>query len=166
MRQAVEGQGLAHVSQHDGQVGIAIEQPAEHEAQEMAGRLDVPAPDRALHLRLVAQDVGLPVRIGRVDVDRRADLGGALPERQIARVVQVDAVRVTVDHRAHEAEIVDAPLQLVGGRLRVLHRQHREPAVALRVALDLRLQIVVRAVRVFDGAPGVRLGLYSRARLR
>src|SRR5215213_9585440 len=100
------GERLAHVSQDDRELGEAVEESAEEQSQEVRGVVRAPPPQRALHHGIIAEDP-------RLDVYRYAELDDALPEGLVAFVVEVDAVRVAVDHRPEEAELLDAPLQLV-----------------------------------------------------
>ena len=97
-------------------------------------------------------------RIGRMQIDQRAERLGALPERRERRMVEILAVGVAVDHGAAEFQLPDAALELVGGGLGVLHRQMREAGIAVRPLLDFLGQEIVGRL--------ARCGSPSRCRAR
>src|SRR6185436_490039 len=66
-----------------------------------------PVPEvRAEHVR---------VREGRVEVDRHLEPRRALEDGEVARIVEIGVADVRVDVAALEAELGDAPLELVCG---------------------------------------------------
>ena len=82
-----------------------------------------------------------------MQVDRHAELLGALVDRPELLVVEEHAVGEPVQHRALEAELRDAALELVGRRRRIGGRQRREAGEARRIGLDGLVQPVVDAAR-------------------
>ena len=68
-------------------------------------------------------------RIARVQIERHVERFHRAPERPVLRRVVIEDVlgraglREAVDQRADKAELLDAARELVGGGVRVLHRQ-------------------------------------------
>ena len=92
-------------------------------------------------------------------IKRHVERLHALPERIVARIIEINAVGVTVDHRTHKAELADATLQLVGGSGRVLHGEMRKTRIAIGPALHLRGQQVIGFARELDGDGSIPLDL-------
>src|SRR5947208_792063 len=71
-------------------------------------------------------------RVTRMEIKGDIQLFQLGPERQIARVVQInDRIRIanlrkTIDHGSLETQILDASRQLRDRRVGILHRQSRE----------------------------------------
>src|SRR6185503_17622615 len=83
-------------------------------------------------------------------------------------VVEEAALLVAVDHRALEAELADAALELGGGRLRIRGRQGGEAGEAFRVRFHGVGEPVVRIARHGDrdvGAERLRAGRAEREHL-
>src|ERR1700730_2817573 len=110
-------------------------------------------------------------RLGRADqpgvalVERREDRGRArmqiewnvealdrLPERPILRHVvmpyhpRIGGLRIAVDERAFESEVLDAALELLRRALRLLHRQGGHAGEPVGTLCDLRCEHVVGPV--------------------
>ena len=77
------------------------------------------------------------------------------PDRLEFRLIEVLAIDVGADLHALEAELADGALQLVGRRLRRLHRQRREAIEALGVILDVLGDLVVLHHRACGGEAGI-----------
>ena len=72
----------------------------------------------------------------RVHEDERLQLVRRRPDRIKRRIVEVAAVDVGADLRAAQTEPAHGARELVGGALRMLQRQGREPHEALGMAID------------------------------
>ena len=127
-----ERQQFAHVSDDDLQIRMAVEHPGADQPQQMRAGFHRPAPGG--HQRRVERRVvrvgNRRRRIGRMNVDRNTQRLGPPEQHVERRVIEVAPVGVSVDQRAFEAELVNRPLQLVGGVSRRLGGQHgkaREP---------------------------------------
>src|SRR6185503_8565655 len=121
----------------------------EDEPQEMAARVDRETPRRASEL-LVTLEVGMDQRRrGQcgMQVDGHSELGGLGPHRPILASIQELALLVAMDHRALEAELLDATLELVSGRLGLCRWQRGEGGEALRMLLDRLVHALVRVLR-------------------
>src|SRR6201991_3267345 len=77
--------------------------------------------------------------------DWGGELCGTLEDRAEGFLVEETALGQAHEHRALEAELRHRALKLVGGRLRVGHRQGRKAREARRVLADLAMEIVVGA---------------------
>ena len=102
-------------------------------------------------------------RIGRMQIDQRAERLRPLPERMERRVVEILPVGVAVDHGADEAELARATLELVGRRLGVLQGEMGEAGIAVRALGDLAGEEVVRLLRPADRGRGIALDLHPGA---
>jgi hypothetical protein len=85
-----------------------------------------------------------------VEVDRHPEPGRALQDREVARVVEVRVADVRVDVATLEAELGDAPVELVGRLVRRRDGQAREADEAARMERDEGCERVVRLPRVLD----------------
>src|SRR6185312_615740 len=136
---------------------------AADDAQRVRAGFHAPAPHRTRQ-HVVAGDRGYwRYRVAWMQVDRRAQDGGALPERIVAAVVEVFAVAVAVDHGAAELELAHAALELGGGGPGVLHGQMREAGIALRPFLHFLGQKIIRRARGPHRRGGAALGLHARS---
>src|SRR6516165_4987899 len=115
----------------------AVEHAPEYQAQRVRAGLECPLPGRPSQTLVAFEDWRRGDRIGRMQVDERADLLGAFPERKQRGMVEILAVGVAIDHGAAELELAHGALELVGGGLDVLHREVGKPAVAIRTSCDL-----------------------------
>src|SRR5262245_27795074 len=98
----------------------AIEYATEDQPQRVRSGLERPLPGGAAQPVVTRQHRRWRNRVGRMDIDQRAERLGALPERGKRGIVEVLSVGVSVDHRAAELQLVDAALKLVGRGLGVL----------------------------------------------
>src|SRR6476646_7134612 len=105
-----EGYRLAEVPDHDLQLGMSVEHPAEDHAYQMDSGLDVPAPtggrEHAAHGRRKAAVKRVDDRLRwnrRMQIDRDIECLGALEDRREKLVVQIAAEGVAIDERAFEA---------------------------------------------------------------
>ena len=97
-----------------------------------------------------------------MEVDRHVERRDALPERQAARVVEIDALGMAVDQRALEPELPHRAFELAGGLPRILHRHCGETAEARRMLGDSLGQHIVDRLRLADRRRGVALALDPR----
>src|SRR2546426_12656694 len=133
-----EGQPFAEMAEDDSEPRKGIEHPREDDAQEMAAGVHREAPAGARQL-LVALEVGLHgvrVRQRWMQVDRYAERLRALEDRPVLALVEKAAARVPMDHRALEAELADATLELLRRGFRVRRWQRRKPGKASGILLD------------------------------
>src|SRR5258707_13232700 len=93
----------------------------------------------------------------RVQIDRDVQLRGALPKNQEAVFVQIVPVSGTADQRPQKTVLAHRARQLIGGRLGILKRQVREPAVAIGMLADLCGQEVVGLASMRDRGGGTAL---------
>jgi hypothetical protein len=84
----------------------------------------------------------------------------------VARVVEIDAVGVAVDHRPHEAEVVHTAFEFVGCGAGILHGEMRKAAVAVRPPFYLFGQQIVSLPGALDCLRGIFLDLHAGARQR
>ena len=101
-----------------------------------------------------------------MQVDQRVECFDLGPEWMQRRVVEILAIGVTVDHGAAEFQLVHAAIELVGGRLGVLHRQMREAGILVGPLLDFPSQKIVALARLADRGRGVALDLHARSAQR
>src|SRR4029077_4821193 len=102
-------------------------------------------------------------RIGRVQIDRRVQCLGPLPEWIKRRVIKIDPVAVAVDYDAAETELAARALELVGGDSRILQRHVPKPGIAVRPPLDLLGQEVVALPGLAAGRRSAGLDLHTGA---
>src|SRR5262245_38846253 len=102
----------------------------------MRAGLEGPLPGGAAQPRMALQHGRRRNRISRMQIDRRVQGLGPLPEWIERRVIEIDPVAVAVDHDAAEAELTDAALELVGGYAWILQRHMPEAGIAVRPPLD------------------------------
>ncbi len=112
----------------------------------MRAGLETPFPGGAAQAVVAVERRGGRDRIGRMNVDRRAQRLRALPEWIERRVIEILAVGVAVDHRAAEFEVAHAAFEFGGGGGRVLHGEVSETGIAIRLFLDFARQKVVRTL--------------------
>ena len=139
-----ERQRLAEMAEHHLGAGKAIEQSAEHQPQRVRAGLKAPLPGGAAQAVDAFQRGRRRNRIGRMDIDRRAQRLGALPENMQRRMVEILAMGMAVDHGAAEFQVAHATLQLIGGAARVLHRQVSKAGIAVRPLLHFTGEKIVR----------------------
>ena len=101
-----------------------------------------------------------------MQIDRRVQRFGPLPEWIERWVIEIDPIAVAVDHDAAEAELADAALELVGGYAWILQRYMPEPGIAVRPPLDLPGQEVVALPGLAAGRRGAGLDLHAGTRKR
>ena len=106
--------------------------------------------------------VGLRQR--RMEIDRDVERFGAGIDRPELRPIEEFAVGEAVHHRALEAVLLDAALELVGGGVRHRGRQRGERRKPLRVLFHLRGEAVVDAPRQRNGGVGRQLLRRRRAK--
>ena len=115
-------------------VRMLLEQAGEHEADRERRGLDREAPGGAQQHRKilgVLLVVGVDHRRMRhrgMQIDRHVERLGAREDRPVALVVDELPVREAVDHRALEAERLDAARKLVGRRRRIAVGSAAKPA--------------------------------------
>ena len=86
-------------------------------------------------------------------IERYVELLDCCPKRPVLRQIIVDGrigfadLRESIDQRAAEAQFFNATGQFLGGSLRVLQRQRREPFQTFGILRDVLGQIVVRPPR-------------------
>ena len=158
-----ERQRLAEMAEHQLGAREAVEQAAEHQPQGVRAGLKSPFPGGAAQAGDAFEHRGRGDRIGRMNIDRRAERLGALPERIERRMVEILAVGVAVDHGAAEFQLAHAALELVGGAARVLHRQMRKAGIAVRPLLDFAREKVVGLPRDARRGGDVALDLHAGA---
>src|SRR6185312_11366703 len=108
-----ERQAFAKMAENDRELRIGIEYAGEHDAQEMTRGVDREAPGRALQL-LVLREISLDcigMRHRRMEIDRHAQRFSRREDRPEFLLVEKGALRVAMDHRAAEAEFLDATLE-------------------------------------------------------
>src|SRR5438034_11260556 len=103
-----EGQRLAHVTDHDLQLGVTVEDAAGDEAPEVQPRLDAEAEDGAVESGLEHRSDHRVGRGGRVYVEGVAGVGERAEDRIELGVIEILALGVTVDLYAFEAELTGA----------------------------------------------------------
>ena len=154
-----ERQGLAHMAEADARLREAVEHAAEDQPQRVRAGFEGPLPGGAAQPRMALQHRRDGHRVGRMDVDQRAERLGALPERAQRWMIEILPVGVAVDHGAAEFQLLDATRELVGRGLGVLHRQMREAGIAVGPFLDFLGQEIVAGLGRADRRRGVALGL-------
>ena len=118
---------------------VLLEHAGEHEADRERRGLDREAPGGAqqhgevLGVLLVIGVDHRRMRHRGMQVDRHVERLGAREDRPVALVVDELPVGEAVDHRALEAERLDAARELVGRRRRIGGRQRREARIARRL---------------------------------
>ena len=125
-----------------------------------------PAEDRLRETRIALERRRDGHRVCRMEIDRYVECRDALPERQAARIVEIDALGVAVDQRALETELFHRALQLGGGLARILHRHRGETAEARGMLGDSLGQRIVDHLRLADRRRGIALALDSRLKER
>lgn len=148
---AHERHGLSVVAQDDLEARKVVEELRGEQAEKVHRDLGVPtqgrAGDQSLRDVIVVSRVAVEVvRRHRVDVDGDVELLGLCEQGAVLRTVVELAICVVPDQRAHEAEILDAPLQLAGTGLRVAHGQEGEASQAAVALLHGREELVVDRV--------------------
>ncbi len=155
-------QRLAEMAEHHLGAGKAIEQPAEYQPQGMRAGLETPFPSGAAQAVIALEHGRGHDRIGGMNVDRRAERLGPLPERMQRRMVEILAVGVAVDHGAGEFEVAHATFQLVGGAARILHRQMRKAGIAVGALLHLARQKIIGFAGAAERSRGIAFALHAR----
>src|SRR5262249_3893289 len=118
---------------------MLLEQAGEDEAHAERRGLDREAPGGAQQDRKVLGVflvIGVDHRLVRhrgVQIDRHVERRRAREDWPEALIVEEVTVRDAVDHRALEAERLDAARKLVGRGRRIAGRQHRKTRVAFRL---------------------------------
>src|SRR5207245_8283655 len=111
-------------------------------------------------------------RVSRVQIDRRAERGGALPELPDRRLVEVlrrlgvPDIAVSVDQRALETQLRERPLEFFASRGWVLQRYRGEPGEPSRVPADDLGQFVIQTPRGVDSPVALGYALHARLRQR
>ena len=148
----------------DLQAWIAIECPAEDEAQDVQGGVDVPAKAAAGEeggdLRRKAGVDRLDDRGGwrrRVELERNLECLGTLEDRPEDVVVEVTAPNVAADLPALEPVVADGALQFVCGGFRRRRGERRESGEARRMPLHGGPELIVRVAGDGDSVVGVEL---------
>src|SRR3954454_15183921 len=139
---------------------VLLEQTGEHEADRERRGLDGVAPGGAQEhgevlrvLLIISVDHGR-MRHRGVQVDRHVERLGARENRPIALVVDELALSEAVDHRALEAELLDAARKLIRRGRRIVGRQRRKTRVARRGRLHDLGEAIIDAAREFYRAGG------------
>jgi hypothetical protein len=101
-----------------------------------------------------------------MQIDRRAERVGALPERIELGGIEILSMCVAVDHGAAEFQFAHTAFELVGCRFRVLHGQVSEAGIAIGPPLNFTRKKVVRLAHLARGGGGIPLDLHARARDR
>ena len=139
-----ERKRFAQVADDKLQMRVAVEGAAQDDAQDMHGRLDVPAPAGCGQLgsylcREIPRVGGLDDRLRRrcgVQVDRHLQGFGPLEDGPEEWVIQVTPVHVTVDHGTLKTVIPDGAFQFGRSDIRAGGWQGGKPAKAVGMALD------------------------------
>jgi hypothetical protein len=97
-----------------------------------------------------------------VEIKRDVERLHPLPKWIVARIVEIHALRLAVDHRSDETEIANATLEFVGRGRRVLHCEMSKPRVAIGATLDFRRQKVIGFTRPLDREVRIPFGLNAR----
>src|SRR3954470_17917207 len=87
-----------------------VEHTAEYQTQGVRAGLEGPFPGGAAQSFVPFQDWSRHNRIGRVQVDQRAEHLGALPKWIKRRVVEILPIGMAVDHGAAEFQFLHAAL--------------------------------------------------------
>src|SRR5690242_13132110 len=99
----------------------------------MAARIEGEAPGRALQL-FISREIGLDcirVRHCRMEIDRHIQRLRGLEDAPEFLLVEESALGVAVNHRAFEAELLDATLQLARRGVRIRRWQRGEAGEAI-----------------------------------
>ncbi len=142
----------AAVHHEEPDVGKALDDAAEHQRRCRDGGVERIA-DQVVEI-VVLQTVGTR-HVVRVHHAECRVLVCHLPHRLERRIVQVLAHDVGADLHALEIELRDGALQLVGGRLRRLHRQRCDAVEVLRIVADVPGDLVVLDDRGRGREPGI-----------
>lgn len=152
-------QAFGEVAEDEGQVGVTVEQAAEHQADRVGGGFVGEAPGRADQRWVALVDPSLArQRFAWVQVDRHVECRDSLPEFpdrrfvQVLRGIGVADVGVAVDQCPHHAVILYRALQFVRRGPGRLQGHGGEGLEALRVAGDELLgDLLVGPLREGDG---------------
>ena len=98
-----------------------------------------------------------------MNVDRRLQRLGPVPERVQRRVVEILAIGVAVDHRPAKLQLAQAALQFIRCSLRVLHGKMREAGIAVGTLLDLTRQKIVGLARPPARDRRIAFALHARS---
>ena len=147
------------MSEDNLQAWKAIEDTSEHQPQEMRGGVDRPLPDGLEKLVATFQHMGLTERVARVEIKRDVQRLHPLSKWIMARIVEIHALGLAVDHRSDETEIANATLELVGRGRRALHCEMSKARVAIGATLDFGRQKVIGFTRQLDREARIRFGL-------
>ncbi len=144
-----ERNALAHVAEHDPELGIAIEQSRHDQAHGVKPGLGGEPPTGEIQ---AVVEIGRHHRrrgLARMEIDRHVLRLGGLEDRPILRRVEILPHRVGVDDQAAETELLSGPLDLPCRRRRILRRDRGEAREPRRIGLHRSRERVVR----FSGKP-------------
>lgn len=137
----VEDEHVAPVTEDDLKVRMSVEHAGQDQAQELQARLVMPARSDGRQREVEVPGQSRVVRVAHrsrrdlgVQVQRGSELIRGGEDRLVVRVVEITLAGPTEHHGSAQAELPDCSAQLVGGRLRVRRRQHRETLEALWVS--------------------------------
>src|SRR4029077_10960237 len=97
-----EGKRLAHVTDHDLQLGVAVENAAHDEAQQVQPRLDAEAEDGTVEPGFEHRPDHRVRGRGRVEVWRLAGIGERAEDRLELRMIEILTTSMAVDLHAPE----------------------------------------------------------------
>ena len=140
-----------------------MENPAADNTQRMRAGFHAPAPHRTRQNVVAGNRRQRTHRVGRVQIDRRAQCRRTFPERIIGTVVEIFAVGVPVDHRAAKLQLAYTALEFVGSGFRILHCKMSEAGIAVWTLLHFLGKEIVRCARGARGCGGITLSLHARS---